>query len=172
MNVTYFFIDVLKYSLSGILVFFVAASFLKTWNPGDFFRQKRLPDPAVLAQRLQAYERLVLLVDRMDPVNLLLRLHQGGMSAADLARLALPDVRAEFQHNVAQQLYVSTTAWNQVKRLREFTLQLISNTASLLPEQASGTELTKTLLAHLASLEVNPYEETQKVLRDDMEQFF
>ena len=65
--------------------------------------------------RLQAYERLTLLVDRIALPNLISRINQAGTSAKDMQMLLTRSIKEEFDHNITQQIYVSTDAWNSVK---------------------------------------------------------
>src|SRR5690606_7484094 len=106
----------------------------------------------VLPLRLQAYERLVLLVERINPANMLLRLLEPGLSAKDFQHVLIDEIRAEYQHNITQQLYVSDTTWAVTKRIKDNTVALIRNAGAGLPATASAKELSTVILAHIAEL--------------------
>src|SRR5581483_11588393 len=73
-------------------------------------RQKQ--ENAVSAQlRLQAYERLVLLTDRIALPNLISRMNVGGLSSREMQLLLIKAIKEEFEHNVTQQIYVNPAAW-------------------------------------------------------------
>src|SRR6186713_1948779 len=57
--------------------------------------------------RLQAYERLLLYLERISPNSILPRLHRSGMTAGQLQTELIVTIRTEFEHNYSQQLYVS-----------------------------------------------------------------
>jgi hypothetical protein len=64
--------------------------------------------------RLQAYERMILFLERIKPQSLLTRIPLEGLSVIDLQSIILRDVRAEFDHNAAQQLYISKETWDKI----------------------------------------------------------
>src|SRR5688500_11846457 len=62
--------------------------------------------------RLQAYERLTLLVDRIALPNLISRVNQGGIGAKEMQLILTRTIKEEFDYNITQQIYVSPDAWN------------------------------------------------------------
>ena len=75
--------------------------------------------------RMQAYERLVLLMERLSPNSLILRVKQNGMSSEDLHNAMIREVISEYEHNITQQLYVSESTWKYVKSAKESVLNLL-----------------------------------------------
>src|SRR5688500_3358630 len=69
--------------------------------------------------KLQAYERLVLLADRIALPNLISRVHQPGLSSREMQLLLTQTIRQEFEHNVTQQIYVTAEAWDAIRNLKE-----------------------------------------------------
>jgi hypothetical protein len=96
--------------------------------------------------RLQAYERLVLLAERIALPNLISRLSQPGLSARDMQFLLLESIKQEYEYNASQQIYVSEAAWNAVRSLRDQNLLMVNTIAKALPADASATELNKRLM--------------------------
>jgi hypothetical protein len=96
--------------------------------------------------RLQAYERLVLLVERIALPNLISRLSQPGLSARDMQFLLLESIKQEYEYNSSQQIYVSETAWNVVRSLRDQNLLMINTISKSLPADATATELNRQLM--------------------------
>lgn len=99
--------------------------------------------------RLQAYERLTLLVDRIALPNLISRVSQGGISAREMQMLLTRNIKEEFDYNITQQIYVSPDAWNAVKNLKEQNMLIVNQLASTLPPNATGLDLNKFLLEYL-----------------------
>src|SRR5690606_22121359 len=87
--------------------------------------------------RLQAYERLVLFLERIHPRNLALRVYQSGMSVAELQATLIFNIRTEFEHNLSQQIYVTQNVWNTVKGVKEQELNMINSIASQLNPEDS-----------------------------------
>ncbi len=101
---------------------------------------------ASTALRLQAYERLVLLADRIALPNLVSRINVQGTTARELQSLFIQTIKQEFDHNITQQIYVSPEAWEAVRNLKEQNMLIINQVSAYLPENASGPELSKSLM--------------------------
>lgn len=171
-----YLLDILKYTVAGIGVVWVALYLFKPYldraQQVQLLELKKTISNQTLPLRLQAYERVVLFIERVSPANMLIRLNASSMSAAELQLMVINEIRNEFQHNITQQIYVSARVWNVVKRVKDDTLNLISNAVKALPEGASGMELSKTILIHLSQLEQDPYEIATGLVRQDMEELF
>ena len=101
--------------------------------------------------RLQAYERLVLLTERIALPNLISRLNQPGISAAEMKIILTENIKQEFEYNSTQQLYVSPVSWDAVRNLKEQNIMVINQVAGTLPPAASASELNKKILEILLS---------------------
>ena len=171
-----FLLEVLKLTVAGIgvvmVAFYLLKPFLQNKEKIQLLELKKATGAQTLPLRLQAYERMVLLVDRINPSNLLLRLNTSGYTAAELHSLIVTEVRNEYQHNVTQQLYVSARAWGLVKRIKDDTLNLAAGAAKSLPEGASGLELGRVMLIHLSKMENDPYDVATNMIRADLEELF
>jgi hypothetical protein len=102
-----------------------------------------------LQLQLHAYERLILLTERIALPNLISRMNQAGISGKDMQMMLTHTIRQEFDHNITQQLYVSNEAWEAVRNLKEQNIHIINQVASYLPADVSGNDLNKQLLEML-----------------------
>jgi hypothetical protein len=102
-----------------------------------------------VSMQLQAYERLVILIDRIALPHLIARMNQPNSTAREMQLLLTQNIRTEFDYNITQQIYVSSEAWNAVKNLKEQNLLIINQLANVLPPQATGLDLNKLLLEFL-----------------------
>src|SRR6476469_7761509 len=96
--------------------------------------------------QLQAYERLVLLTERISLPNLISRITQPNLSAKEMQVYLIETIKQEFEYNVSQQIYVSPIAWEAVRNLRDQNMLIINQIANLLPAEAPGNELAKKVL--------------------------
>jgi hypothetical protein len=176
MNLFPFFLDILKYSLAGIGVVWVAFYLIKPYLDRDEKLQllefRKSISNQTMPLRLQAYERLVLFIERINPANMLIRLNATAFTAVELQSLIVEDIRSEYQHNITQQIYVTTRAWGVVKLVKDDTLNIVANAVKSLPADASGLDLSKTILGYLSQLEDNPYDVAAGRLRKDLEELF
>jgi hypothetical protein len=99
-----------------------------------------------LQLQLQAYERLILLTERIALPNLISRMNQPGIAGKDMQMMLTHTIKQEFDHNVTQQLYVSSEAWEAVRNLKEQNIHIINQVSAILPAEVSGTDLNKQLL--------------------------
>jgi hypothetical protein len=126
--------------------------------------QKPLADGLPSRQlQLQAYERLILLTDRIALPNLIQRVNQPGLSAREMQSLLTLSIRQEFEHNITQQLYVSPEAWDAVRNYKDQNLLIVNQVGSFLPEGAGGNDLNRQLLDLLMQ---NPKASLQNVVSE------
>ena len=96
--------------------------------------------------QLAAYERLVILADRIAIPNLISRSSQPGLSKTEMQQLLTQTIKQEYDHNISQQIYVSADAWDAVRNLKDQNIHLINQVVSVLPAEASGMDLNKKIL--------------------------
>jgi hypothetical protein len=169
-------LDILKYTLAGIGVVFAAFYLFKPYLDRSenlqLIELKKAVSSQTLPLRLQAYERLVLLVERISPANMLVRLNSSAYMADELQSIIITEIRTEYQHNITQQIYVNEAAWLVVKRLKDDTMVMVSSAARGLQAGATGLDLGKTILNHLSQLENDPYEMAAKLIRQNIQELF
>lgn len=103
--------------------------------------RKRETSKTTLNLRLQAYERIMLFLERIHPVQLVGRIRPDNITASQYRMMVLENIREEFEHNITQQLYVSEALWNQVKSAKERIIGLINATARDLEPDAPALSL-------------------------------
>ena len=96
--------------------------------------------------QLQAYERLVLLTERISLPNLISRTSQPQLSAKEMQLQLIENIKQEFEYNATQQIYVSPVAWEAVRNLRDQNMLIINQVTNVLPPDATASELNKQLL--------------------------
>ncbi len=135
---------------TSVAVFMAAFITMKTFVKTE---QMRLQDDyrkqtsnLVLPARLQAYERMVLFLERIAPDSLVLRSHKTDMSAHQLHIELIRSIKTEYEHNLSQQIYISAGAWTLIKNAKEEILKAINIASSKISENASGLELGKVII--------------------------
>jgi hypothetical protein len=143
-------LEILKYVLPSLVVlggcYLIVNNFLLAE-----FRRKQLAlfkdtQDTTLRLRLQAYERMVLFIERISPRHLVPRMYDSTMTVRDLQLSMMLTIRAEFEHNLAQQIYVSANVWETVKSVKEQELNMIGRIAQTLNPDASAKELHAKIL--------------------------
>lgn len=145
---------------------------IRTYFRLRFSDQKKEIANPLLPLRLQAYERLTIFIERINPANLFIRLHQQGITIAELQVIVINEIKSEYQHNITQQLYISTPTWDVVKKLKDDTIAMVNNGVKSLPADAPGVDLSRKVLQHMAGIENNPYDLTLDLIKKDIHQLF
>ncbi|MDR0565787.1 MAG: hypothetical protein LBG47_01920 [Prevotellaceae bacterium] len=107
-----------------------------------------------LPLRLQAHERLLVLLERISPESLVLRLRRPDTTNADLHSELVAAVRSEFEHNLSQQIYVSPELWSAITRAKNSMLACINACATPLAPTDSSMQLAQKLLEWNADSEL------------------
>ncbi len=115
------------------------------------YRQAGTTNPEMIRLQLQAYERLIILTERISLGNLIGKFDMSNSSAAQLQQQLVQNIKTEFEYNVSQQLYVSTTAWDAVKNLKDQNIFIINQIAAMLPPNALAIDLSKQIADLLAT---------------------
>ena len=106
-------------------------------------------DPETLRLRLQAYERITLLTERIALQNLLSRQSNPGLSCRQMQMTLIDSIKQEYDYNMSQQIYVSPEVWRAINNLKEQNIYIINQLAATLPPQASGMDLNKHIIDYL-----------------------
>jgi hypothetical protein len=122
--------------------------------------------------RLQAYERMTLYLERISPENLIPRLNQPGLSAAQFARLLRQEVQSELSHNFAQQLYISSELWDTIKTATSEVFNLINQTEAECAEGESSTDFGKRMLQKAIEQEASAPAATLIMLKNEVKNSF
>ena len=110
----------------------------------------------VLPVRLQAYERMCLFLERIRPNNLILRLNDNNYSAAEFHQILLNEIREEYNHNLAQQVYISEEVWNHVTEAKEEIITIINQAAQQLNEKSKSLDLAKYIFEQMMERDYDP----------------
>lgn len=127
------------------LALLIALGTFYFWNSE---RKKPKPTDSFTTRplQLQAYERLVMLAERIAIPNLISRLNVGGIGGREMQILLLESIKQEYEYNATQQIYVSPVAWSAVRNLKDQNMLIINQVASTLPPDSSGSDLNRRLL--------------------------
>jgi hypothetical protein len=141
------FLEIIKYTIPALVVFGTCYFMLQMMLNRDLevrIKELQLQTRSLVTPiRLQAYERIVLFMERIAPQNLILRVNEVDMSARELHYSLLRNIRDEYEHNLSQQVYVSIKSWELIKTAKEDLIKIINSAAAELDENASSTDLAQ-----------------------------
>lgn len=151
------FIELLKIIIPAGAVFAAAYFLVKRFLDNDQKRREHELKKASLASltplKIQAYERVVIFLERINPNSLVVRVNKPGMSARQLHLDLVLAVKTEYEHNLSQQIYISASAWDLVKTAKEEIIKTINISSSKVRDDAPGNELAMAILSTTANLD-------------------
>ena len=118
--------------------------------------------------RLQAYERMVLLLERISPQSLIMRTQRPNITNQELQSALLKTIRTEFEHNMAHQLYISDKAWEMVRMAKEDCIKFINQTALQTKPDDNSLQLCKLVLEKLLDRDLDPTTKAINYLKEEI----
>ena len=169
-------LEIIKYTLPALIVFLTAYVLIRAFISNEEQRRNReiseSTQKTILPIRLQAYERLALLLERISPESLIMRTNQPGMTAKQLHTELLSSIRAEFEHNLSQQVYISNEAWEMIRTARGNVINMINTAADQLKDDATAIILSQKIFEQVVQLKSPPVQEALELLKKEIKQFY
>lgn len=125
-----------------------------------------------LPNRVEAYQRIILLLERISPNSLVMRNHNASLSAKSMQSELLKSIREEFEHNIAQQIFISIDAWETVKNSKEEIVKIINLAGSQLNDDATATELAGKIFEIVSDIKSIPTDNSIISLKKELQQLF
>ncbi len=122
--------------------------------------------------RLQSYERIALFLERIKPESILLRNITHSMNAAQYQTVLITSIRNEFEHNLSQQVYISSALWEATKKAKEEAIKIINLSAAQLTEEATGKDLANKIIEITVDSNTQPSDMALDLLRKEIKEFF
>ena len=169
-----FFLVIL--SITSISIIIIVYLFLKRQSQKEQVylevELKKQRQEFFLPNRVDAYERAILLMERLHPNSLVMRLNNPSLPAKIMYAEFLKTIREEFDHNITQQLFISPIAWKLLRDSKEELVKLINLAASQLPENATAIDLSAKIFELVAQLEKLPSEVATEFLKIEFQELF
>ena len=156
MNIEVKILEIATYTLPAIItggvVFGLLHKFFKNEENKRKFELLRENQRLGLPIRLQAYERIVLFLERINPINLMMRVEPNTLDPQSYATLLVHTIQTEYEHNIAQQVYFTQESWEIILKAKNSIITQIRR-FSIEGEVKSGEELRTKLLQELTQTE-------------------
>ncbi len=173
-------LEILKYILPSLVVFatayFLIKQFIESEHRNKLIEMKMnnqaVNQKFVTPIRLQAYERVILLLERISPNSLILRENIPGMTVMQLQSTLVKAIRDEYEHNLSQQVYISKQAWELVKTSKDEMVKLINEAAANIDSNAPSTELARVVFDIIVQTEKLPVDIAIEVIKNEIQESF
>ncbi|MCG8319125.1 MAG: hypothetical protein MI921_06455 [Cytophagales bacterium] len=153
-------------------MFLVVKSFLTKELEKKLIDIKIKNTETVLPIRLQAYERICLFLERISPNNLVVRLSNASLSAAQFQQVLITEIRQEFNHNLSQQVYLSDEAWEMVKNAMEDIVSVVNVAAQQVKSDDKSVDLAKRVFELMMEKNNDPIAVALKKVKDEIRTSF
>jgi len=145
-------IELLFYTLPAIVTGIVAYYFFSMHTKNEEGRRRYLihkeAQKNAMPLRLQAYERLVLFLERINPAKLLIRITPQSSNKFDYEEYVIAQIEQEYEHNLTQQIYISSESWDIITTAKNATIQMIRK-ANMSDKTDSANKLREVILTDL-----------------------
>lgn len=177
LNIMELFLEIIKILIPTLIVFLTSIFTIKYFLEDD--QKKRRMEMRMLNQktitpiRLQAYERLVIFLERIAPESMLMRLSLKNKNVAMIQLELVRLIRAEYEHNLSQQVYISSKAWEVIKTSKESTIKLINTTALKMKPSDPAQKFSTVLLESLMEKDqITPSKVALSFIKNEIQQIF
>lgn len=154
------FIEILKYTFPAglmlLLTYLLLSNFVDNEEKRRAYYLRKDMQKKALPMRFQAFERVVMLLERITPNHLVIRVKPGNMSLGAYRKTLVESVRQEFDYNITQQIYFSDNSWNHVVSAKSQVVSLINKATAELGPDASAGDLSRKLIEEEMASEIFP----------------
>jgi hypothetical protein len=133
---------------------------------------RKLTSKEVVGNRLQAYERITLLLERIAPGNIVSRLSHKDFTAREFQSMLINEIRQEYHHNLSQQVYMSDQSWAYVQGAVEDTISTINEVANGLAEDAKGIDLAMKIFEKTGQNETDSRQNALSFIKSEVREIF
>jgi hypothetical protein len=176
MEIVEIFAEVLKYVTPALLVLIAVKVTSDAQHRRAVSEQEARIRGEVLHQhlplRLSAYERAILFLERISPEHLLARISASGKGIDEFRAELVQEIRSEYEHNLAQQLYISPQGWEGLVRAKDEVLGLIHQTAQSLQDEEDARALARKILERTRDHSELTVHKVKFMLKRDIQHLF
>ena len=117
---------ILPAAVTGFVAYYMFNGFLNHQNNQKQIELIAIRKKESLPTKLQAYERMLLFCERINPGKMLIRIQPLSKNTNEYVQLLIANIEQEFEHNLVQQLYISDEAWNSVLSVKKLIIDEIT----------------------------------------------
>ena len=130
----------------ALTAFFIVRFFVQNDQKKRLLELKYESKNITIPIRLQAYERMAMFLERIEPAQLLFRVNNPELTAYQLQTILLTTIRGEYEHNMSQQVYIAPEVWESIRNAKERVVNVINLAGGKLSDTATATELAANIL--------------------------
>lgn len=159
---------------TGIIltVYFFLNKYFKNVNEVELIKLKKQSTKEITPLKIQAYERVLLYIQRISPETLTIKNVNPTLSNKELYETLNHVIETEYEHNLTQQLYITETAWLSVQKVKKEIKQLIEVAYSKVENEKPSIQLATTVIQIFDQLETNPMILSNQIIKNEFNKEF
>lgn len=170
-------LNIVQYTIPSLIVFLTAYFFFRSQTNKEMglkqYELRKESQKTTLPLRLQAYERLSIFLERTHFNNLIPRVRDSSMSAKELQYEIISNIKMEYEHNISQQIYVSSELWRLIHICRDELIKTANLVGASLNKDASGTDFSKALFQYIIESDTDlPNEKVLDYLKNEVRSLY
>ena len=162
--------------LPAVAVIYTAVFFMRKTSEREVLAMrmelKKERQTFFLPNRVDAYQRAILLMERIHPNSMLMRLMNPGLPSAAFQVKLLEAIREEYEHNIAQQMYISPAGWELVKKAKEETVKIVNLAGKQMDATSNAMDLSSKIFEIVAEVGTLPTEIAVEILKKEVQELF
>lgn len=151
-------------AVTGYIAYYMFKRFVSKTDGNTRANLLAKKNKVVLTAKLQAYERILLFSDRINPAKILVRIPPISENTQEYLQLLIGNIEQEFEHNLVQQMYVSTDAWTAVVGAKNAVLKKLKHVA----ESANNANTLRETVLIDYSKSIPPTETAIAIIKNDV----
>ena len=151
-------------AVTGYIAYYMFNRFVSKTDGNTRANVLAKKNKVVLTVKLQAYERMLLFSDRINPTKILVRIPPISENTQEYLQLLMGNIEQEFEHNLVQQMYVSTDAWTAVVGAKNAVLKKLKHVA----ESAKNANAFRETVLIDYSKSISPTETAIAIIKNDV----
>ncbi|WP_136666626.1 hypothetical protein [Flavobacterium sp. H122] len=149
-------IEIAAYTLpsliTGGVAYYLFESYFKNEEKRRSFLLMKNTQKDALPLKLQAYERMSIFLERINPAKLLVRVAPFSADKNHYEAFIIEHIEQEYEHNLAQQIYITDDCWNVILTAKNTIIQNVRKTAKR-DDITTADSLRETILIQLVEQE-------------------
>jgi hypothetical protein len=142
-------LEILKYTIPAIVMLIATYIIIEKFLTNDIERKRyaifQENMKTTIPMRLQAYERLSIYCERINPGYLSSQMYNPAVSITDMQLAMIQNIRTEFEYNLSQQIYVSPEVWQTVVNATEQEIAMINGVVARIGDKATTKQFVSTI---------------------------
>lgn len=136
---------ILPAAVTGLVAYYMFNGFIRQQNSEKSLELLAQKKKESLPIKLQAYERMLLFCERINPVKMLVRVKPVSENTQDYLHLLIASLEQEFEHNLVQQIYISNDSWTAILATKNAIINKLKQVAET---SDSANSLRENVIIH------------------------